>query len=64
MNTKVVLKTKVTKLYYFPELSDSDRIITKHFTNLIYTIPANKLALLGFIIHNSDTDKTKNISSY
>lgn len=52
------LKTK--RLWNFPPLPDGKmgRVITKHFTNLSYTLTPNQYALLNFLIYNSGADNT------
>ncbi len=60
MNTKKIQRTKVKKLWDFPPLSDGKqgRVVTKHFTNLSYTLNPNHYALLNFLIYQSNADNT------
>lgn len=60
MNTKRIEQTKVKKLWDFPPLLDGKqgRVITKHFTNLSYTLNPNHYALLNFLIYQSLADNT------
>lgn len=55
-----ISELRVKKLWEFPPLPDGKqgRVITKHFTNLSYTLDPNQYALLNFLIYNSGADNT------
>lgn len=55
MNTSRIKRTKTTHLPYFPVLPKT-RIITKHFTNLCLTLPADQYCLLTWLIFNCGQD--------
>lgn len=54
-----VQSTKLVKQWDFPETKKDDRIITGHFINLVYTLPKGPLALLSFLIYQSEDNKFK-----
>ena len=60
MNTNLISNSKVMSLPYFSELSaqKSNRVITKHFTNLALYLPPNQFALLNWLIYQSKADNT------
>lgn len=57
-NNKNVLKTAVRCVLLFPELSfgKSNKIFTKHFTNLLAWMDNEPIALFGFLIYQTGTD--------
>ncbi len=60
MNTKLIEQTEVQSLPYFPilEAHKSNRVITKHFTNLPLYLNPNHFALLTWLIYQSKADNS------
>lgn len=59
-NNKSVLKTRAKHRLLFPALSlgSSGRILTKHFTNILAWLDNDSIALLGFLVYQSNTNNT------
>lgn len=60
MNTRLIENTKVKELPYFPNLAAdrTNRIITKHFTNIILVLEPDAAALLTWLIYQCDKRNT------
>lgn len=60
MNTKIVTTTETNQFWDFPILSPggTGRILTKHYTNLTLIIDFNELALLSWLIYQSNHDNS------
>lgn len=65
MNTKLIQQTEVQALPYFPilEAHKSNRVITKHFTNLPLYLNPNHFALLTWLIYQSKADNSVKYST-
>ena len=65
MNTKLIQQTEVQTLPYFPilEAHKSNRVITKHFTNLPLYLNPNHFALLTWLIYQSKADNSVKYST-
>lgn len=65
MNTKLIEQTEVVNLPYFPilEAHKSNRVITKHFTNLPLYLNPNNFALLTWLIYQSKADNSVKYST-
>ncbi len=58
--TGKIHESKVTDQWLLPKLSPggAGRILTKHFTNLSFTLHKDQLALISFLIYQSEYDNT------
>lgn len=60
MNTRLIENTKVKVLPYFPVLAAdrTNRIITKHYTNIVLVLDQDAAALLTWLIYQCDKRNT------
>jgi hypothetical protein len=58
-----VLQIGTEKLPFCPVTSKDNRVVTKHFTNLIYHKDKNLISLLGFLIYEAGSDNSLEYSN-